>query len=110
MRNQAQAHSLAGDAAEQIRRKIVDGTLELGQALSETALAAELGVSKTPIREALRAHLIEIGRRKLMMPLWTELAKTGKNREWALDVYKSARAGLHPIAQNSVDGVLGYKP
>ena len=49
-----QAHSLAGNAAEQIRRKIVDGTLELGQALSENALAAELGVSKTPIREALQ--------------------------------------------------------
>jgi DNA-binding GntR family transcriptional regulator len=48
-----QAHSLAGSAAEQIRRKIVDGALEPGQALSENALAAELGVSKTPIREAL---------------------------------------------------------
>lgn len=54
MRKRSQAHSLAGHAAEQIRRKIVDGTLELGQALSENALAAELGVSKTPIREALQ--------------------------------------------------------
>jgi DNA-binding GntR family transcriptional regulator len=31
----------------------VDGDLKLGQALSETTLAAELGISKTPIREAL---------------------------------------------------------
>jgi DNA-binding GntR family transcriptional regulator len=53
LRKRTQAHSLANDAAEQIRRKIVDGTLEPGQALSETALAAELGVSKTPVREAL---------------------------------------------------------
>ncbi|MET0540732.1 MAG: GntR family transcriptional regulator [Variovorax sp.] len=54
LRRPTQTHSLAGHAAEQIRRKIVDGTLELGQALSETALAAELGVSKTPVREALQ--------------------------------------------------------
>ena len=61
-------------------------------------------------RDALRAHLIEIGRRKLMMPLWTELAKSEENKRWALEVYKIARPGLHPIAQNSVDGVLGYTP
>ncbi len=54
LRKRTQTHSLAGNAAEQIRRKILDGTLELGQALSENALAAELGVSKTPIREALQ--------------------------------------------------------
>lgn len=63
-----------------------------------------------PIRDALRAHLIEIGRRKLMMPLWTELAKTEANKAWAIDVYRTARPGLHPIAQNSVDAVLGYTP
>jgi DNA-binding GntR family transcriptional regulator len=45
--------SLAEQAAEQIRRLIVKGDLQLGEALSETALATALGVSKTPIREAL---------------------------------------------------------
>jgi DNA-binding GntR family transcriptional regulator len=44
--------SLADQAAEQIRRRIVRGDFQLGEALSETTLAAELGVSKTPIREA----------------------------------------------------------
>jgi DNA-binding GntR family transcriptional regulator len=44
--------SLADQAAAAIRARIVTGELELGEALSETALAAELGVSKTPIREA----------------------------------------------------------
>lgn len=53
MRRRTQPRSLAGNAAEQIRRRIVDGELKLGQALSETTLAAELGISKTPIREAL---------------------------------------------------------
>jgi len=44
--------SLADQAAEAIRARIVNGDLELGEALSETTLAVELGVSKTPIREA----------------------------------------------------------
>lgn len=63
-----------------------------------------------PMRDALRDHLIEIGRRKLMMPLWSELAKTPENKAWAIEVYKKARPGLHPIAQNSVDATLGLKP
>ncbi len=44
--------SLAEQAAEQIRHRIVNGDFQLGEALSETALASELGVSKTPVREA----------------------------------------------------------
>ncbi len=63
-----------------------------------------------PMRNALRQHLLEIGRRKLMLPLWTELAKTPANKAWALEIYKEARPGLHPIAQNSVDAALGFKP
>jgi DNA-binding GntR family transcriptional regulator len=53
LRKRAQRQSLANTATEQIRRRIVDGDLKLGQALSETTLATELGISKTPIREAL---------------------------------------------------------
>jgi DNA-binding GntR family transcriptional regulator len=53
LRTVAIPRSLAEQAAERIRRLIVGGKLQPGQALSETALAAELGVSKTPIREAL---------------------------------------------------------
>jgi DNA-binding GntR family transcriptional regulator len=39
-------------AAETIRSRIVKGELVLGEPLCETALAVELGVSKTPVREA----------------------------------------------------------
>jgi DNA-binding GntR family transcriptional regulator len=44
--------SLAERAADQIRHRIVKGDFRLGEALSETGLAAELGISKTPVREA----------------------------------------------------------
>lgn len=44
--------SLAEQAADQIRNRIVKGDFRLGEALSETTLATELGISKTPVREA----------------------------------------------------------
>jgi DNA-binding GntR family transcriptional regulator len=53
LRRRTQTQSLASKATEQIRRRIVDGDLKLGQALSEATLAVDLGISKTPIREAL---------------------------------------------------------
>ena len=37
----------------ELRKRIIDGRLQLGEALSENALAADLGISKTPVREAL---------------------------------------------------------
>lgn len=45
--------SLTAIAKESIRNAIVDGELPFGSQLSESALALRLGVSKTPVREAL---------------------------------------------------------
>ena len=39
--------------AEELRRRIVDGRLPDGERLNEVHLAASLGVSRTPLREAL---------------------------------------------------------
>ncbi len=44
--------TLTEQAADAIRARIVNGDFQLGEALSEITLAAELGVSKTPVREA----------------------------------------------------------
>ena len=44
--------TLTEQAADAIRIRIVTGEFHFGEALSEIALAAELGVSKTPVREA----------------------------------------------------------
>ena len=52
--------SLRDLALEHIRNRIVDGTLEMGQPLSERSISEELGVSKSPVREAL-AQLREEG-------------------------------------------------
>jgi DNA-binding GntR family transcriptional regulator len=45
--------SLAVIAADQIRELIIADKLHLGQQLSEASLAAQLGISRTPVRDAL---------------------------------------------------------
>jgi DNA-binding GntR family transcriptional regulator len=45
--------SLKELALEHLRDSIVDGTLKMGQVLSERGISDELGVSKSPVREAL---------------------------------------------------------
>jgi DNA-binding GntR family transcriptional regulator len=47
--------SLAEQARESIRRAILEGSLEPNERLTIEGLAAELGVSRTPVREALKA-------------------------------------------------------
>jgi DNA-binding GntR family transcriptional regulator len=49
----ARPKSLTALAMERIRASIVEGRLAFGEQLSEAALAHELGISKTPVREAL---------------------------------------------------------
>ncbi|WP_424971631.1 GntR family transcriptional regulator [Dinoroseobacter sp. S76] len=47
--------SLSKSAEDFIRDQIVRGRFQLGEALQEAKLSSELGISKTPIREALAA-------------------------------------------------------
>jgi DNA-binding GntR family transcriptional regulator len=49
----ARPQSLTALVVEELRARIIDGRLRLGAHLSENALASELGLSKTPVREAL---------------------------------------------------------
>jgi hypothetical protein len=55
---------------------------------------------------AMAKYLKSIGRRKLIVPLYKELAKNAENKVWAVEVYKQARPGYHGLAQGTVDGVL----
>ena len=55
--------SLADQVFEHLETDILSGKYQKGESLTESKLSAELGVSRTPIREALRRleqeHLIE---------------------------------------------------
>lgn len=44
--------SLTSNVADQIRSAIISGRLKLGERLSEATVSEELGVSRTPVREA----------------------------------------------------------
>jgi DNA-binding GntR family transcriptional regulator len=48
-----QHRTIAAAVAEDLRRRIVDGDLEAGSPLRQDPLAAEFGVSRIPVREAL---------------------------------------------------------
>lgn len=63
-----------------------------------------------PADERLAAYLGTIGRRKLITPLYAELAKTPEGKARALAIYAKARPGFHPLTQGSVDKILEYKP
>jgi leukotriene-A4 hydrolase len=55
---------------------------------------------------AMSTYLITIGRRKLIVPLYKELAQTEQGKAWALKVYQQARPGYHGLAQGTIDAVL----
>ncbi len=56
--------------------------------------------------EVMEGYLIEIGRRKLIVPLYKELAKTEKNKLWGKRVYEQAKAGYHSLAQVTIDKIF----
>jgi leukotriene-A4 hydrolase len=57
----------------------------------------------------LEKVLLSVGRRKIVKPLYEELAKTPSGKQRALAVYAKARPGYHPILTKEVDVMLGFK-
>lgn len=56
--------------------------------------------------KAIEQFLIHTGRRKFLMPIYTELAKSGQGKAMALAIYKKARPNYHFVAVNSLDKLL----
>ncbi|MFZ4621630.1 MAG: M1 family metallopeptidase [Bacteroidota bacterium] len=54
----------------------------------------------------MRGYLMNVGRRKLVKPIYTALAKTEKGKAWAKQVYEKARPGYHSVTYNTIDGIL----
>ncbi len=55
---------------------------------------------------AMESYLLRIGRRKLVLPLYRDLAATPAGLELARKIYAKARPGYHPLAQSAIDEVL----
>lgn len=67
---------------------------------------AAIRAGYAPAREALRAYLVAIGRRKLVVPLYEALAKQSADRAWAQQVFAEAAPGYHPMTRASVAAKL----
>lgn len=61
-----------------------------------------------PADGRLEQYLVQIGRRKLIKPLYEELVKTEAGRKRALEIYTKARPGYHPQAVSTVDAIVGW--
>lgn len=60
----------------------------------------------SPAFGAMERYLLKIGRRKLILPLYRDLAATPWGRVLATKIYDKARPGYHPLAQAAIDEVL----
>ncbi len=89
----------------------LDAEFHLTQSANAEILAQWLQMavagSYEPAYARLEEFLCSVGRRKFLKPLYTELLKTPEGRERAKRIYTKARPGYHPIAQASLDGLIG---
>jgi leukotriene-A4 hydrolase len=60
-----------------------------------------------PTLPDLERFLCSVGRRKFLKPIYTELLKTPEGRQRAQRIYQHARPGYHPIAQTTLDALIG---
>ena len=65
--------------------------------------------SYTTAYPAMERYMVRIGRRKLIVPLYRDLAATPAGLALAKKIYAGARAGYHPLAQDTLDPMLGLK-
>jgi aminopeptidase N len=59
-----------------------------------------------PAYAGLKSFLMEVGRRKFLLPLYKELVKTPAGKNWAWQVYQLARPNYHSVSYNSIDALL----
>jgi len=51
--------------------------------------------------------LTTVGRRKFLRSLYGALVNTPEDKQWALNIYKSARDLYHPITRSAIENILG---
>jgi leukotriene A-4 hydrolase/aminopeptidase len=59
-----------------------------------------------PAFPRLKQFLMQVGRMKMIKPLYSELMKTPEGERFARQVYAEARSGYHPIAQTAIDKIV----
>ena len=71
----------------------------------------ELAIQRgyTPADATLEAFLMNVGRRKFLVPLYKALIATPAGRERALSIYARARPRYHAVSTKTLDGLLGWQ-
>ena len=57
----------------------------------------------------IEKFLINVGRRKFLEPIYSELVKTPEGKRFAMEVYMKARRNYHFVSVNTLDDLLGVK-
>ncbi|WP_330970115.1 leukotriene A4 hydrolase C-terminal domain-containing protein [Lysobacter sp. A3-1-A15] len=60
----------------------------------------------TQANDAIAEFLVDIGRRKLIMPTYAALVQTPEGLQLAEETFAEARPGYHPITTGSVEAVI----
>lgn len=84
LRRDHKSVSIADQVFEQLERDILTGKYPRGETLSELRLSAELGVSRTPIREAIR----RLEQEKIIQECGRGVVVVGISEEDMLDMYE----------------------
>ena len=58
------------------------------------------------IKEGLSEFLRNIGRRKYVLPLFKELLRHPKERNWTAELYRNAKANYHSVTRKSVERLM----
>lgn len=59
-----------------------------------------------PANPALEKFLVNVGRRKFLTPLYTELIKTAEGKKMAESIYAKARPNYHFVSRQTMDELL----
>ncbi len=78
------------------------GNSEMADQWFVMAVAADYG----PAYPAMEKFLSEVGRRKFLTPLYTEMMKTPKGKEMALRIYGKYKQNYHPLAQETLNKLV----
>jgi hypothetical protein len=54
----------------------------------------------------MKNFLTTVGRRKFLMPLYSEMVKTKEGKEMANSIYKDAKSNYHYVSVQSLDKLL----
>ncbi len=91
----------------------LDATFHFSRSGNSEILAAWLEQCVKNDHEAAYPRLAEflttVGRRKFLVPLYTELVATKKGRALAMEIYAKARGNYHSVSVNTLDELLAWK-